>query len=223
MTPPGREPLRILVADDHAPTRDDVRRALASDPGFEICAEVADAPAAIGAALREKPDICLLDLRMPGSGLATVWEIRARLPEAKIVILTVSDEDSDLFATLRSGVDGYLLKTMNLDRLPNTLRGVCRGEAAMQRTHVARILRYFRQRDPRWRRPAGGESARWRLTSREWEVLDLLAQGRSTGEIADSLVISCSAVRVHVASIVRKLEVPDRAAAAELFRRGSGG
>lgn len=219
MTAPEREPLRVLVADDHAPTRADVRRALASDPSFEICAEAADAPAAIGAALREKPDICLLDLRMPGSGLATVWEIRARLPEVKIVILTVSDDDNDLFAALRSGVDGYLLKTMNLDRLPNTLRGVCRGEAAMQRTHVARILGYFRQRDPRWRRQAGGESARWRITSREWEVLDLLAQGWSTGEIADSLVISRSAVRVHVASIVRKLEVPDRTAAAELFRR----
>ncbi len=223
MTSPEWEQVRVLVADDHAATRADVRRALASDPSIEVCAEVADAPAAIGAALREKPDICLLDLRMPGSGLATAWEIRARLPEVKIVILTVSDDDNDLFAALRAGVDGYLLKTMNLGRLPNTLRGVCRGEAAMQRTHVARVLEHFRHRDPRWRRPAGGESARWRLTSREWEVLDLLAQGRSTGEIADSLVISASAVRVHVASIVRKLEVPDRAAAAELFRRGPPG
>jgi DNA-binding NarL/FixJ family response regulator len=154
---------------------------------------------------------------MPGGGLATVWEIRARLPDVKIVVLTVSDDDADLFAALRSGVDGYLLKTMNLKRLPDALNGVCAGEAAMQRTLVARVLEHFRQREPRWRQPAGAAPAQ-RLTSREWEVLELLAQRRSTTEIAERLVLSSSAVRVHVASVVRKLGVPDRAAAAELFR-----
>jgi len=210
--------VRVLFADDHAPTRDDIRRALSGDARFEICAEAADAAGAIQAALREKPDICLLDLRMPGGGLATVWEIAARLPEAKIVVLTVSDDDTDLFAALRYGVDGYLLKTMNLDRLPDALNGVCSGEAAMQPALVARVLEQFRQRGPRWRQPAGAGPAQ-RLTSREWEVLELLAQGRSTAEIAERLVLSSSAVRVHVASIVRKLGVPGRAAAVDLFRR----
>ena len=215
----ARPPWRVVIADDHAPTRADVRRVLDRDERFEVCAEAADAAEAVRGALREKPDICLLDLSMPGNGMAAVWEIMARLPETRIVILTVSDQEEDLFTALRAGASGYLLKTMDLNRLPDTLNGVCHGEAAMPRTLVARVLERFRRREPRWRHPVGAGQAQRRLTSREWEVLDLLAQGRSTGEIADRLVISPTAVRVHIASIVRKLEVPDRAAAVELFRR----
>jgi len=218
---PAKPPRRVLIADDHAPTRDDIRRVLSGDERFAVCAEAADAADAVQAAIRVRPDICLLDLGMPGSGLAAVWEIAARLPDAKIVILTVSDDEANLFGALRAGVSGYLLKTMNLNRLPDALNGVCSGEAAMQRTLVARVLERFRWREPRWRQTVGAGPARWRLTSREWEVLDLLAQGRSTAEIAERLVISSSAVRVHVASIVRKLGVADRAAAVELFRRRS--
>jgi DNA-binding NarL/FixJ family response regulator len=212
------KPLRVLIGDDHPPTRDDVRRALERDERFDVCASAADAADAVQAAVRERPDVCLLDVRMPGSGLAAAWEISARLPQAKIVMLTVSDEDADLFGGLRAGADGYLLKTMNLGRLPDALAGVCSGEAAMQRTLVARVLERFHGREPRWRHLAAG-CPEQRLTSREWEVLDLLAQGRSTAEIASRLVLSASAVRVHIASIVRKLEVADRAAAAELFHR----
>jgi len=211
--------LRVLIADDHPPTRDDVRRAIEGDERLDVCASAADAAEAVQAALRERPDICLLDIRMPGSGLAAAWEIKARLPKAKIVMLTVSDEDNDLFAALRAGADGYLLKTMSLRRLPDTLAGVCSGEAAMQRTLVARVLERFHGREPRWRQPAGGGTAGRRLTSREWEVLEMLAQARSTAQIARRLVLSPSAVRVHIASIVRKLRVSDRAAAADLFRR----
>lgn len=214
------KPLRVLIADDHLPTRDDVRRALERDGRFDVCASAADAAEAVQAAVRERPDVCLLDVRMPGSGLAAAWEISARLPRAKIVMLTVSDEDTDLFSGLRAGADGYLLKTMNLRRLPDALAGVCAGEAAMQRTLVARVLERFHGREPRWRHLAAG-CPEWRLTSREWEVLELVAQERSTAEIADTLVLSASAVRVHIASIVRKLQVADRAAAAELFHRRS--
>jgi DNA-binding NarL/FixJ family response regulator len=146
--------------------------------------------------------------------------MKARLPEMKIVVLTFSDADADLFGALRAGVDGYLLKTMNLNRLPDALDGVYSGEAAMQRTLVARVMERFRRREPRWRRPVEAGRAR-RLTSREWEVLELLAEERSTAEIGERLVISSSAVRVHVASIVHKLGVPDRAAAVELFHRHS--
>lgn len=212
-------PLRVLIADDHAPTRDDVCRAFEGEQRFDVCASAADAAGAVQGAVRERPDICLLDIRMPGSGLAAVWEIAARLPRAKIVMLTVSAEDDDLFAALRAGADGYLLKTMNLRRLPDALAGVCSGEAAMPPALVARVLEQFHEREPRWRHPIGSGSAGCRLTSREWEVLDLLAQGRSTAGIAQRLVLSASAVRVHIASIVRKLQVADRAAATELFRR----
>ena len=215
----GPKPLRILVADDHKPTRDDVCRALEDGETFDICAVAVDAPQAVQAALRERPDVCLLDIRMPGSGVAAAWEIAARLPNTKIVMLTVSDDDADLFASLRAGANGYLLKTMNLKRLPAALAGVCAGEAAIQRTLVARVLDRFRGREPRWRQVISSEAKGRRMTSREWEVLELLAQQRSTAEIAEELVLSASAVRVHIASIVRKMEVADRAALIELFQR----
>jgi DNA-binding NarL/FixJ family response regulator len=209
----------VLIADDHTPTRQDVRRALDADERFEVCVEVADAAEAVRAAVDTHPDVCLLDIRMPGGGLAAAWEIGARLPQVKIVMLTVSDEDNDLFAALRAGADGYLLKTMNMRRLPDALDGVCRGEAAMPRPLVARVLEQFRGREPRWRALAGSDVTQRRLTSREWEVLELLAQGCSTADIAGKLVLSRSAVRAHITSIVRKLEVADRAAAINLFRQ----
>lgn len=211
-------PLRVLIADDHAPSRDDIRRALERDGRCGVCASVPDAAEAIQAAVRERPDVCLLDIRMPGSGLAAAWEIAARLPQTKIVMLTVSEDDNDLFAALRAGADGYLLKTMNLQRLPDALDGVCSGEAAVPRTLVSRILERFRGREPRWRHPVTDGSFGGRLTSREWEVLALLAQGLSTGAIARRLMLSSSAVRVHIAAIVRKLGVADRDAAIKLFR-----
>jgi two-component system, NarL family, nitrate/nitrite response regulator NarL len=211
--------LRVLIADDHEPTLDDVRRALEGDEAFDICAVAVDAPQAVQAAVRERPDICLLDVRMPGSGVAAAWEIAARLPNAKIVMLTVSDDDTDLFAALRAGADGYLLKTMNLERLRDALIGVHSGEAAIQRALVARVLKRFHGREPRWRQVISDETPGHRMTSREWQVLELLAQQRSTAEIAEELVLSPSAIRVHIASIVRKFEVADRAALVELFRR----
>ncbi len=212
-----RKPCRVLIADDHAPTRADIRRVLDAHERFEICAETADAAAAVQAAVRERPDVCLLDVRMPGGGLSATWEISARLPRIKIVMLTVSAEDADLFAALRAGAEGYLLKTMDFASLPEALDGVCSGEAAIPPILVTRVLKWFRAREPRWRQPLDRGLAE-HLTSREWEVLELLAQGYSTAEIASSLVITPSAVRAHISAIVRKLRVPDRAAAIELFR-----
>lgn len=213
--------LRVLIADDHEPTRDDVSRALEKDGRFEICAAVGDAAAAVQAALREQPDICLLDIRMPGSGLAAAWEIAGRLPQAKLVMLTVSEEDTDLFGALRAGAAGYLPKTMNFERLPHALLGAFAGEAAMPRKLVAHVLESLHGREPRWRQLAPNSGPGPRLTSREWEVLELLAAGRSTAQIASRLVLSASAVRVHIASIVSKLKVPDRKAATLLFRNRS--
>jgi DNA-binding NarL/FixJ family response regulator len=207
---------RVLIADDHSPTRADIRRALDADERFEVCADTSDAAGAVQAALHERPDLCLLDVRMPGGGLSAAWEIAARLPRTKIVMLTVSVEDADLFAALRAGAGGYLLKTMNFTLLPAALNGVCLGEAAIPPVLVTQVLKRFRTREPRLRRPLDHGSAE-RLTSREWEILELLARGSSTAEIASGLVISTSAVRVHITAIVRKMHVRDRAAAIELF------
>jgi DNA-binding NarL/FixJ family response regulator len=211
----------VLIADDHAPTREDIRRALEQGGGFEVCAEAADASEAVQAAVREQPGICLLDVRMPGSGVGAAWEIKARLPDTKVVMLTVSEIESDLFAALRAGADGYLLKTMNLQRLPHALWGVLDGQAPIQRTLVARILEHFQTHEPRRRQLVPSGELTGRLTSREWEVLELLAQGRSTSEIARELVLSKSGVRVHIAALVKKLAVEDRAAAAAIFRNRS--
>jgi len=112
-----------------------------------------------------------------------------------------------------------LLKTMNLKRLRDALVGVCSGEAAIQRTLVARVLDRFHGREPRWRQVVSGQATGQQLTSCEWKVLELLAQRRSTAEIAEKLVLSASAVRMHTASIVHKLQVADRAAVVELFGR----
>jgi len=207
---------RVLIADDHAPTRAHVREVLEEDGRFEVCAEAADAPGAVEAALRERPDLCVLDVRMPGRGVAAVWEIAARLPETKVVMLTVSEEDGDLFAALRAGASGYLLKDIDPARLPHALHDVLEGEAAIPRSLVSTVLREFRDRGAR-RRPILVASPENRLTSREWEVLDLLRQGLGTREMASWLVLSQATVRSHVASILRKLGVSDREAAVRLF------
>jgi len=166
----------------------------------------------------ERPDVCLLDVAMPGGGIAAAWEIAARLPDTKIVVLTVSDADIDLFSALRAGAHGYLTKTMGLERLPNALRGVINGEPPIEPMLMSRILEGFRGGDPRRRKLAAGGQLAERLTSREWEVLELLSRNRSTAEIASELCLSTSAVRVHIAAIVRKLGVADRADAVAVFR-----
>ena len=107
---------RVLLADDHFPVRANVRRKLEED-GFELCAETTDAASAVEAALRERPDICLLEVKLPGDGLAAAAEICERVPDAAVVMLTASAEDSDLFAALRAGASGYLLKDMDPERL----------------------------------------------------------------------------------------------------------
>jgi DNA-binding NarL/FixJ family response regulator len=212
---PGRS-VRVVIADDHAPTRQDIRIALERDPRFEVVADVPDAFAAIESAVRERPDVCLLDIHMPGGGVAATWEISARLPQTKIVMLTVSRDERDLFAALRAGAAGYLLKDMDPRRLPHALDDVVRGMAAMPRRMVAQLMDEFRDRGPR-RRTAVAEGLEAQLTSREWQVLDLARQDLSTSEIARRLVLSPVTVRSHINSIVKKLGVPDRHALVRRF------
>ena len=177
-----------------------------------------DAPDAIERAVQESPDLCILDVRMPGGGVAAAWEISSRLPETKIVMLTVSSDDGDLFASLRAGASGYLLKDMDPAELPDVLRDVLNGEAALPPSLVARVIGEFRDRSPR-RRAVLPKSGYETLTSREWQVLELLRQELSTAAIARRLVVSPVTVRTHVNNILRKVRAPSREASAQGLRR----
>jgi two-component system, NarL family, nitrate/nitrite response regulator NarL len=210
--------IRVLIADDHAPTRADIRRILENDSRFDVVADAHDAAAAVEAAVSERPDVCLLDVQMPGSGVGAAWEISARLPQTKIVMLTVSREDQHLFSALRAGASGYLLKDMDATRLPHALSDVIQGKAALPRDLTARLVEEFRDRGPR-RRTALGEGDYAALTSREWQVLDMLRQELSTSEIARRLSLSPVTVRTHVNSILKKVRAPNRAALRDLEPR----
>jgi DNA-binding NarL/FixJ family response regulator len=207
--------LTVLIADDHAPTRAGVRGALV-DGGFAVVAEANRADAAVEGALRERPDVCVLDISMPGSGIAAAARITEQLPNTAVVMLTVSREDEDIFASLRAGALGYLLKDMDPGRLVHALRGVLSGEAALPRTLVARVIGEFRTAERRPSLPLVRRRGA-KLTAREWEVLELLREQLGTGEIAHRLGLSDVTVRRHVSSILRKLRVPDRKAMARLF------
>lgn len=205
--------VRVLIADDHPPTRAGVRSALESGTTFSVVAEAATAPAAVAAALEHRPDVALLDIHMPGHGIAAAREISAALPDAAVVMLTVSRDDSDLFAALRAGARGYLLKDIDPARLPMALEGVLAGEAALPRGLVARLIEEFRTRDDTARRREGPLA---KLTDREWEVLRLMQQGMSTAEMANAMFVSAVTVRTHVSAILRKLHVTTREDAVRL-------
>jgi DNA-binding NarL/FixJ family response regulator len=208
------EGLRVLIADDHPMARVGVRLALERG-GFAVCAEAEDAASAIDAAEREHPDICLLDIQMPGSGIHAAEEIGKRVPESAIVMLTVSRIDTDLFDALRAGASGYLLKDIDPTRLPFVLRRVLDGEAALPRHLVALVIDEFRERGRR--RPLLKRRGVV-LTDREWEVLELMSHGLTTFEIADRLFIEPVTVRTHVSAILKKLHVSSRKAALQLIQ-----
>ena len=212
--------LRVLLADDHAPTREDLRWAL-TQGGLSVCAEASDAAHAVQLALETSPDICLLDVRMPGGGVAAAWEITARLPTTKVVMLTVSDQDGDLFRALRAGAVSYLTKDIDLDTLPEALLEVAEGNAAIPPALVARMVMQFHSNDPRFRTTEVGAELGPRLTSREWDVLAGLAEGLSTRDIARRLQLKPSGVRAHISAVVQKLGVKDRREAVSFFRDNS--
>jgi DNA-binding NarL/FixJ family response regulator len=188
--------------------------------GFTVVGEAGNAPAAVALALAQRPDVCLLDVHMPGSGISACSEITSQLPETKVVMLTVSRNDGDLFDALQAGASGYLLKGMDPARLPLAIRGVLEGEAALPRTLVSRLIDEFRDRGRHGRiglvRKTDND-----LTSREWQVLDLMGEGLKTRQIAERLFIADTTVRRHVGSILQKLQVPDREAAVELVKQRS--
>jgi DNA-binding NarL/FixJ family response regulator len=210
--------LRLLIADDHAAARAGVRESV-EEGGFEVCAEAANAQEAIDLAIAERPDVCLLDVHMPGEGIRAAREIAQALPDCAVVMLTVSRNDGDLFDALRAGAAGYLLKDTDPSRLPNALHGVMAGEAAVPRELVARLIDEFRMRGTRRLNLVGSRGVA--LTSREWEVLDLMSEGLTTARIAQRLFVSPVTVRRHISGILEKLGAPDRESAVRLFQQSS--
>jgi two-component system NarL family response regulator len=208
--------LRVVIADDHPPTRAGVREALESQDCI-VVAEAATAEEAVAAAREHQPDVCLLDINMPGSGIAAAAEITHTVSGTAIVMLTASRDDEDLFAALRAGASGYLLKDMDPQRLGHALRGVLDGEAVLPRWLVLKVVDQFRA-TPRRRISLPNRNAPAQLTEREAEILDLMGNGLSTEEIAGRLFLAQVTVRTHIASILKKLRVPNRKAAIELAR-----
>jgi DNA-binding NarL/FixJ family response regulator len=212
------QPPRVLIADEDVPARADVRRAL-EEQGFVVSAEEDTGPGAVAAALRDPPDVCLLEVEVPG-GIEAAAAIRSRLSDTHVVMLSSSNSDDDLFDALQAGASGYLLKGMDPATLGQTLAGVLRGEAALPRELTARLIREFRARG---RRGKAGLVRRGKdeLTEREWDVLDCLCEGLTSRAIAERLFITQTTVRRHVGSILAKLGVSSRQAAVDLVAQRS--
>jgi DNA-binding NarL/FixJ family response regulator len=214
----GASELRMLLADDDVLTRTGVRLALES-ANLRVVAEVATAQAAVTEALRLQPDVCLLAIHLPGGGIEATKRIREALPKTKIVMVTGSERDEDLFGSLRAGADGYLMASTSVDRLPHAIRGVVSGEAALPRQMTARLIREYRDRG---RRPVPKLVVMGRtieLTVREFEVLERLRKHERTSEIAGQLGISEITVRRHISAALRKLGVSSRRGAVDLLER----
>jgi len=208
---------RVVLADDEPRLRAKTRIALDAG-GFEVCGEGGSAAEAVELATQHRPEVALLDIHMPGSGIRAAADISRLLPQTSIVMLTFSDEDQDLFDSLRAGASGYLLKGTDPERLPAALRGVLSGEAAIPRTLVAKILGEFRA--PARRRFQRKSANAAKLSAREWEVMELLSEGLSTDQVAQRLFVSATTVRVHVSSVLRKLRVKDRKSAFDALSEG---
>ncbi len=209
-----QDAIRVVLADDHAGIRTQVRTAIEAG-GCVVCAEGATAEEAIELTLEHEPDVVLLDIHMPGNGIHAAQQINRQLPQTAIVMLTQSTDDDDIFDSLRAGAAGYLLKNADPASLPGALRGVLAGEAAMPPALVTRILQEFRRPA---RRHFRRSTAAAKLSAREWEVMEMLGQGLSTEEVGKRLFLSPTTVRVHVSTVLRKLQVKDRASAFKLLR-----
>lgn len=208
-------PLTVVVADDHTRFRALVRSALEAD-GCVVVSEAASAEDAVAACLEHQPDVALLDIHMPGSGIRAAHEISARHRGTAVVMLTASAEEDDLFASLRAGASGYLLKDTDPASLAASLRATLAGEAALTPRLLMRVLDEFRA--PTRARFRRGSKEASRLSAREWEVMELLAGGASTEDVANSLFLSPTTVRVHVSTVLKKLRVSSREEAIRLLR-----
>jgi two-component system nitrate/nitrite response regulator NarL len=209
-----REPLSVVIADSEARARRELRRALEAD-GFVVLAEARDADSAVAATVRERPQICLIELALPGQGLDAIPRIANEAPGTLVVVLTESDRSSDVITALMRGASGYLLKGLSGERLAWTLRRAHHGEPALSRALVAHLINEIR-RGPARRLSLPDRQVT--LTPREWDVGELLVEGRSAGEIAAQLGVSPVTVRRHIGLLVRKLGAPNREVAIDLLR-----
>ena len=209
-------PMRILLVDDHALVRSAIRQALEA-PDIEVVGEARTAEEALEMAPRLRPDLLLLDIDLPGmSGIEAVRELAPRLPDTRIVMLTVSTDRRDLLEAIRHGAAGYLTKDLTGEALLRAVRGLRRGDLAMSRIHAAQVMEHL-QRGGRSTLAETDEVGAL-LSAREHEVLRLLADGLTDREIAGALAISPRTVESHVSSVLRKLGVRNRAEAAQRYR-----
>jgi DNA-binding NarL/FixJ family response regulator len=197
------ERMRILVADDHGIVRSGIRLLLERQPDFEVVAEAADGAEAVELALSTRPDLCVLDVGMPLlTGLQAAREIRAQLPQARVLILSMHDDERYLFEALKAGASGYVLKREADTDLVDAIRAVVRGEAFLTTAAERSIIR-------RWRAD-GAEGPEVPLTPREEEVVKLIAEAHTNAQIAEILHLAEKTVESHRANVLRKLGMRDR-------------
>jgi NarL family two-component system response regulator LiaR len=202
---PGR--LRAIVADDDPLARRMIKDAL-QRAGVVVIAEAQNGREAVELTLHYRPDVVLMDVVMPElDGIAATRRIIKEQPDQIVVILTSADDEDMGLLGLRTGASGFLTKDLDVDVLPRALQGVLNGEAAISRKLTKRLLEQLRKTPDH---TGGLRPAKSPLTPREWEVMDLIAQSRTTEQIAETLVLSSETVRTHVKNILRKLEVRSR-------------
>ncbi|MBN1317565.1 MAG: response regulator transcription factor [Anaerolineales bacterium] len=210
--------LRILLVDDHDLFRKGIARLIDSQPDFRIVGEARDGREALEMARKLSPDVVLMDIEMPlWNGAEATRRIKAEMPDIDVVMLTVSDDDINLFSSIRAGASGYLLKSVKPEELFKRLRGVSLGEAAISPLLAAKILQEFARLDQTPTSPRSVEG----LSPRETEVLTLVAKGMTNREIGEHLHIAENTVKNHLRNILEKLQLNNRAqAAAYAVRHG---
>jgi DNA-binding NarL/FixJ family response regulator len=207
------ELIRILLVDDQRLMREGLRILLELELDLEIAGEAGDGQAALDAYAELRPDVVLMDVRMPGmDGVEATWRLRERWPEARVIILTTFDDDEYVFEGLRAGALGYLLKDVSGHDLAEAVRTVARGGALIQPSVARKVLAQFARIAPPSRPPDSGLTEP--LSDREREILKLLAQGLSNGEIAQRLSLAEGTVKNYVTAILQKLGTRDRTQAA---------
>ena len=204
--------LHILLVDDHILFRKGVAAVIASHPDLQVVGEAGDGFEAIERARELVPDVILMDVNMPHcTGLEAAKFIKQEMPHVRIIMLTVSETDHDLFTAIKNGAEGYLLKNLEPQQLFEMLDCVQRGEAAVSGSLAAKILNEFRRPDKN-AHPSPG--TRNELTSREIQVLELIVQGQTNREIAAALSIAEDTVKIHLRNILEKLHLQNRIQAA---------
>ena len=205
------DPIRVLIADDHALFRRGLEMVLADEPDIELVGQASDGAEAVARAGEFLPDVVLMDIRMPKtSGIEAARAMKESAPSAKIVILTISDEEEDLFEAIRSGASGYLLKDIPLDEVADAVRAVYGGQSLINPSMAGKLLTEFATLAKRDDEERAQQVPAPKLTDREMQVLKLVARGMNNRDIAKELFISENTVKNHVRNILEKLQIHSR-------------